>query len=410
VKLMSKIVHRGGTGGSPQESALGREVGRYDSGLAGPLFVAVGGLHGNEPAGISAAEAVLERLLREGPTMRGRFVALRGNRAALGACQRYIERDLNRIWTQADLVGLKRDPAHLDGPDEGEVRGLVDAFADLFHEPIGGLAPREVILLDLHSTSGPSTPFLCMADTLQNRRVAFALGVPVILGLEEALEGTLLDFMSEAGHIAMAFEGGAHQDAETVPCHEAAIWCGLVAGGLLEPGAVELERHEKLLERLVEGAPEIVEVLYRHGTRGGDGFTMDPGWANFQVVHRGQRVAADDDGEIDAPLTGRLLLPRYQSQGDDGFFLARSVRPFWLGLSASLRRLGVERLLPFLPGVKRLDGSWRHLRVDRRKALFGVRQIFHLCGYRRFKEDPAGFVFVRRPDNSAELERRRARG
>jgi len=407
---MSKIVSRGGTGGAPQNAPLAREVGRYDSGLAGPLFVAIGGLHGNEPAGISAAELVLERLLEEGPELRGRFVALRGNRAALAIDQRYVERDLNRIWTQADVVGMQRDPAHLDRADEAELRSLLGTFRELFQDAVGGKVPREIIVLDLHSTSGPSKPFLCMADTLQNRRVAFALHVPVILGLEEALEGTLLDFMSEAGHIAMAFEGGAHLDPETVACHEAAIWCGLVAAGSLQEGAVDVSEKEALLKRLAVGSPGIVEVLYRHGTRGGDGFTMDPGWANFQPVKRGERVAADDDGEIGSPLSGRLLLPRYQSQGDDGFFVSRQVRPFWLSLSATLRRFRVEHLLRFLPGVSRVDGSWRHLRVDRRKALFGVRQIFHLCGYRRFKEDPMGFVFLRRPDNHAELKRRRPQG
>ena len=102
------------------------------------------------------------------------------------------------------------------------------------------------------------------------------------------------------------------------------------------------------------------------------------------------------------------MLPRYQDQGDDGFFISRDVRPLWLGFSAMVRRLGIERFLPLLPGVQRVDGSWRQLRVDRRKALFAVRQIFHLCGYRRYKEDPGGFVFVRRPDNSEELRRRRS--
>ena len=387
--------------------SLPREVGRYDGGLPGPLFVAVGGLHGNEPAGIEATERVLARLHAARVPMRGRFVGLRGNLAALARNQRFIERDLNRLWTQADLHGLVLDPAHADGPDEAELRGLVQTFHELFQEAVGGLLPEEVILLDLHSTSGPSTPFLCMADTLQNRRVAFALSVPVILGLEEALEGTLLDFMSEAGHIAMAFEGGAHDGPETVRCHEAAIWCGLLAGGLLEEEAHDFEAERRLLARLAKEAPSIVEVLYRHGTRLGDGFSMEPGWVNFQAVQRGQRLALDAAGAIDAPLEGRLLLPRYQALGDDGFFISRDVRPIWLGVSSFVRRLGVERLLPLLPGVARVDGSWRQLRVDRRKARFGVRQIFHLFGYRRFKEDPGGFVFVRRPDNSEEPLRRR---
>lgn len=390
----------GGANGGPSAPALpSREVGRYDRGQAGPLFLTVGGLHGNEPAGITASERVLAGLERTGAKLRGRYVALRGNLAALAADQRFVERDLNRIWTPADLDGLQGRIAAEDGPDEGELRALLNSFQALFLEPCGGEHCQEVVLLDLHSTSGPSTPFLCMADTLQNRRVSFALGVPVILGLEEALEGTLLDFMSEAGHVAIAFEGGAHHGPDTVDAHEAAIWLGLVSAGLLDAKDVpELEGHRAVLERACSGAPAIVEVRHRQGTRPGDGFLMDPDWANFQPVGRDQVVAKDLGGEIHAPIAGRLLLPRYQDQGDDGFFITRDVRPFWLSVSAKLRRSGLGIMLPLLPGVQRVEGDPRRLRIDRRKARFGVRQIFHLFGFRRFREDEWGYVFLRRPD------------
>ncbi|MDF1800983.1 MAG: succinylglutamate desuccinylase/aspartoacylase family protein [Planctomycetota bacterium] len=390
----------GGAGGGPSAPGLpSREVGRYDCGLTGPLFLTVGGLHGNEPAGITASQRVLAGLENAGIKLRGRYVALRGNLAALAADQRFVERDLNRIWTPADLDGLQNRIAEEDGPDEGELRELLNAFQRLFLEPCGAGHCAEVVLLDLHSTSGPSTPFLCMADTLQNRRVAFALGVPVILGLEEALEGTLLDFMSEAGHVAIAFEGGAHDGPDTIDSHEAAIWQGLVAAGLLDARDVpELERHRGVLEHACHGAPAIVEVRHRQGTRPGDGFRMDPDWANFQPVERGQVVAQNLTGEIHAPITGRLLLPRYQDQGDDGFFITRDVRPFWLRLSAKLRRSGLGALLPYLPGVKRVAGDPRRLRIDRRKARFAVRQLFHLFGFRRFREDEWGYEFLRRPD------------
>ena len=40
-----------------------------------------------------------------------------------------------------------------------------------------------------------------------------------------------------------------------------------------------------------------------------------------------------------------------QGQGSDGFFLASQVKPFWLELSAVLRRLRLDTLLRILPGV-----------------------------------------------------------
>ena len=380
-----------------------REVGRFDTNQPGPLFLAIGGLQGNEPAGIEAAGRVLARLGQGAIQLRGRFVALRGNRPALASNQRFIERDLNRVWKSSDLLGLEDRECHQDGPDEGELRDLLQTFSQLFVERCGGASLEDIVLLDLHSTSGPSTPFLCMADTLQNRPVSFALEVPVILGLEEALEGTLLDYMSEAGHIAMAFEGGAHTDPSTVDCHEAAIWCGLVAAGCLDEHALDGDANDMTamrsrLREAAAGAPAIVEVLHRHGTHPDDGFVMAPGWANFQHVERLKKLATDDGGDILAPLAGRLLLPRYQDQGDDGFFLSRDVRPMWLSLSAWLRRRQLDRFLHWLPGVTRQDGDPRRLRINRQRALFGVKQVFHLLGYRRYQEDELGFLFLRRPD------------
>ncbi len=380
-------------------SETNRVVGRYDCSLGGPLFLTVGGLHGNEPAGIEAAKRVLRRLEEESIPLQGRFVALRGNRPALALGTRFIERDLNRVWGPRDLLGLEEREAELDGPDEAELRGLVQVFAALLVEPCGTASFEEVVLLDLHSTSGPSTPFLCMADTLQNRPVSFALQVPVILGLEEALAGTLLDYMSEAGHIAIAFEGGEHTDPDTVDCHEAAIWCGLLAAGCLKSGALpDMGLMQTRLRKAAKGAPAIVEVLHRHGTNPGDGFVMDAGWSNFQVVGSNEVLATDGKGEIRATLSGRLLLPRYQAKGDDGFFLSRDVRPIWLTVSAWLRRNELDRFLHLLPGVQRVEGDSRRLRINRRRALFGVRQIFHLFGFRRFEEDATGYLFLRRPD------------
>lgn len=376
-----------------------REVGRYEAGLAGPLVLTLGGLHGNEPAGIEASARVLRILSETAPPLRGRYVALRGNLPALAVDRRHVDRDLNRLWTAADLGALERRDPSEDDVEQGQLRALLQTFQALFLEPCGGGDATEVVVLDLHSTSAPSTPFLCIADTLQNRRVSFALGVPVILGLEEALAGTLLDFMSEAGHVAIAFEGGTHRGDETVDAHEAAIWLGLVAAGALDPEHVpDLPAKREILRRLCAGAPAIVEVLHRHGTRPDDGFVMDPGWSSFQPVSRDQVVARDLTGPVHAPLGGRLLLPRYQEQGDDGFFVSRDVRPFWLGLSRWLRKSGLGAALPLLPGVQRVEGDPRRLRIDRRRARFLVRQIFHLFGFRRFREDSWGYEFVRRPD------------
>jgi hypothetical protein len=91
-----------------------------------------------------------------------------------------------------------------------------------------------IVFLDLHSTSGPSTPFSCMPDVLRNRGIALAMPIPLVLGLEEVLEGSLLGYLCDMGHIGVAVEGGQHRDPATIDFHEAAIWIALVAAGALD--------------------------------------------------------------------------------------------------------------------------------------------------------------------------------
>jgi hypothetical protein len=46
-------------------------------------------------------------------------------------------------------------------------------------------------------------------------------------------------------------------------------------------------------------------------------------------------------------------MPLYQALGDDGFFLVRKVKRFWLTFSALLRKLKVGHYMHLLRGVRR---------------------------------------------------------
>ena len=92
----------------------------------------------------------------------------------------------------------------------------------------------------------------------------------------------------------------------------------------------------------------------------------------------------------------RILLPLYQKVGEDGFFLVRRVRPFWLYLSALLRRLRADLLIPLLPGISRHPTRPHHYLADPRVARFLVVEIFHLFGFRRRRQEGDHLVFSRR--------------
>lgn len=381
-----------------------RVLGDLGDGGSGPTLVVVAGLHGNEPAGVRALEGVVGRCRAAGLEPRGRFLALAGNLPALARGVRFLGRDLNRMWSKGELEGLAaaREPGAAPPPEEGERGELHGLLRAAIAEARGPLT-----VLDLHSTSAAGAPFSIFGDTLANRRLALRLPVPAILGLEERVSGTLLGWIAEQGLGAIGFEAGQHDDPRTVACAEAAVWLLLEATGVL--GAERLPwlgEVRSALARAAEGLPAVVEIRARHGVRAADRFRMLPGFVNFQAVARGELLAHDARGEVRAASAGRMLLPLYQGQGDDGFFLARDVRPLWLGVSAALRRLGAARLAPRLPGVARHPQHPDRLLVDRRIARWRALDLLHLLGYRLLDEGGALLVVGRRRERAGPPSRR----
>jgi len=141
-----------------------------------------------------------------------------------------------------------------------------------------------------------------------------------------------------------------------------------------------------LLRRDSGSVPHALEMRYKRDVEDGDNFVMRPGYRNFHEVGEGELVADDVDGPVRLSEGGRLLMPLYQEQGEDGFFLVREVRPFWLKVSHGMRTLGFARFAVWLPGVKRVPGTTDEVIVDKRIARFFARQLFHLLGFRQIED------------------------
>lgn len=139
-----------------------------------------------------------------------------------------------------------------------------------------------------------------------------------------------------------------------------------------------------------------MEVRHRQAISAEDHFEMEPGFKNFQPVERGQLLARDRTGEIRALETGLILLPLYQKLGDDGFFLGREVKKFWLKLSARLRQLKVGHYIHLLPGVRRDPLNENFLIINTRIARILPLQVFHLLGFRRLRWADKYLVVSRR--------------
>jgi succinylglutamate desuccinylase len=308
-------------------SALGAHlVGRRRGAAAGPTLLVIGAIHGNEPAGVEAARAVLDRLDEHQAPLAGEVVVLVGNPVAMAQGRRFVERDLNRQWT-AERVAEARARARAPedhGRSDVEQAGLA-GLADAIDEVIGS-ARGTVFALDLHTTSAEGLPFAILGETAADRHFAAAFPLPGIVGLQQALQGVLSLHLSARGCPALTIEGGQHHGAAARRNLEAAITLGLTAAGLAEAAALPgwQAAHDHL--RAARGQlPHLVEVVSRHEVRPDAGFRMEPGFTNLQHTARGTLLAREGEAEIRAPFDGLLLLPLYQAQGTDGFFYGREL-------------------------------------------------------------------------------------
>ena len=300
-----------------------RVIGHYVGEESGPLVVAIGGIHGNEPAGVAALERLFD-LLREEPllnpgfTFRGELLALRGNLEALRAGKRYIDTDLNRIWKFPTAA-----PAS-PSVEERELDGLLAAIEHTLREH----PASELIMLDLHTTTADGGVFTITSDDRPSLMLAVELGAPVIKGMLSNLQGTTLSYFRDGRFDferpcrALTFEAGTHDDETSVDRALAATVNLLRSVGCVHDDDVSTH-HDQLLRSVHQEVPALLELVYVHRLSPAErpAFTMRPGFVNFQPVRAGTLLADDANGPIAAPCGGYLLMPLYQQQGEEGFFI-----------------------------------------------------------------------------------------
>lgn len=351
----------------------------------GPTLVILGGVHGNEPAGLLAGKRVVSALSEDQPTrMLGRVIVLAGNLRALNDADkhtRYIDHDLNRLCTDDEMSRPSETSA-----EHAEMHEL---FAAIRSEHARS---TEIVLVDLHTTSADAPPVAVLEDSIAARSFVQKLGLPMILGFEEELQGLVADRVTqELGCVSCVIEGGRHDDPQSVDVHEAVIWSAMDALGMLPIDAIVHERTPASVIKEAVGAQAgcVYDIRHRHEISGAD-FVVHDTVRTGTPAHAGRTLIATEHGQpVRAQVRGRVFLPNRQARrriGDDGFFIVRRVGAGWLGLSARLRRQQwLHGVFARLPGIYRMtDGS---LMVDADIAAFCKRQIFHLLGYRLIRHD-----------------------
>ena len=194
----------------------------------------------------------------------------------------------------------------------------------------------------------------------------------------------------------MSVECGQHQEAQAVDRAEAIVWLVLAYTGVVPDDLEEVTRARALLVSEFADFPAVSEIRYRHPVEPDSEFRMLEGYRNFQPIRADELLANDVHGEVRAPLGGRILMPLYQEQGDDGFFIIREFSTFWLALSERLRRWRLGRYVHWLPGIAKARARPDVLYVNRRVARWYALEVLHLLGYRRIREGERRLLVIRR--------------
>jgi len=376
-----------------------RIIGRITSGKPGPTLVFFGGIHGNEPAGVLALEQVVHKLKKREATLEcGTLIAIRGNLPALARKERFLKHDLNRLWGRDRLQKTLEKPKAVRSPEENEMVVLYEGV----HEILKQHSPP-FYFIDLHTTSSRTLPFITINDSIINRRFSELFPVPVILGIEEYLDGPLLSYINELGYMALGFESGQHDDPQAIRNAEDFIWLALSFSGAVST-MPERQEHFKRLKKAALGDHHFYEIFYRHKLPEVHSFQMAEGFWSFQALPKGTLLATEAGMPVAMEKKGILFMPLYQKQGEEGFFLIRRTPRWALKLSSRMRKWSFHRALSWFPGVSWADQEKDRLVVNLHVARFLSKPFFHLLGYRSRQRDKSHLILSNREHKARNKE------
>ena len=281
--------------------------------LPRPLIAVIGGMHGNEPCGRIAIEALAKRATDGSlPVQAGTLVLIHGNPAASKEGTRHTENgtDLNRLFSYSFAENLPKE-----------------RWASEHHR---ALELRPILLeldaaLDLHSASAPTPPFGIVSTVPESRPLGRELGLPY---LTHGWEGpgllgdrVLLNVLTKRNKPSFAVECGQHDDPQSSQrAHDTAAHF-LVATGILAPQAATSLPSQPAVEL------NIVDAVKKPSP----GFEFSGRLFGLQQIPAGAIVGSDANLEIRSKRPSYAIMPNASVEvGQDMLYLAHQVDPITL--------------------------------------------------------------------------------
>jgi succinylglutamate desuccinylase len=306
-------------------AALERLIGTYTQGNIGPLLVVIGAMHGNEPAGVLALDTIFTLLNEEERlypdfVFNGSIMGIVGNLAAYEQGTRYVNEDLNRYWTEENFKLAMSLPIEKLTIEMVQMREIIA----LIKNEIMRFRPQNMVVLDLHSTSSMSGIFSIVSDDELSETIARELHAPVVKGMLQGIEGSSLHFFNGQNMslttTAIGFECGMHTDTMSPHRAVAAVINCMRTLGMVDNKHID-NKHDALLKAFSKDLPAVTYIKEKYTICHPGKFEMLPGFKSFDSVRKGQLLAHDGGKQVFANLDAFILMPLYQKEGMDGFFL-----------------------------------------------------------------------------------------
>jgi len=368
VEVFSKAVNR--------STSVKRILFEIKGNDTGPTIVFFGGIHGNEPAGVFGLKSVLNKLDKK--NVNGNIYAISGNLRALKEGKRYINKDLNRIWTEEELNSTLQH--HSLVSEHKEQLEIYNLLQDIILNNKGPF-----YFIDLHTTSSKTLPFITINDAIINRKFSQQFPVPIVLGIEEYLQGPLLSYINTLGYVSLGFESGQHDNKQAILNNIAFINLALEYSNVIK--RINTNKHHEFLKSASQNLSKTFEVIYLHRIKDSDVFEILPAFKSFEPIKRRTLIALHNGQEIFSKYTGHIFMPLYQKSGNEGFFLIRKIHPFFLKLSILLRDIKADKVFTLMPGISWHNKEKGVLKVNLKIAKYFAKSIFHLLGYRSKQTD-----------------------
>ena len=285
-------------------TAVLMEILHYEGQRPGPVFLVLGGVHGNEPCGPAAIREIENFLARRpGAIDKGELIMVpEVNRAALKENKRFLDRDLNR--------------------------GLGEVETPLCHEDkvaneLCPLLQQADILLDLHAYGGGHKAFIWVGpENKEERKFAKALGVKFLCGGFQAATAALstdnhaigtTEYCRLHGGIALTLECGQKKDlkSSTATGKKAIInalrYLGMISEDTDQNPDKDVQDHY------------LVNVSKAYSKPENAVFTQN--WSHLDRVKKGQVIAEiPGAGEIKADQDGFIVMPDHDADPDTEWF------------------------------------------------------------------------------------------